>query len=443
MALLEALRSAYGDAGFALFESPSFGLVVGVDPVERHVMRSHEDLMRLARRRQELTRPAPRATFNGGFIGALGHDYVRHLEPRLKRGGYFAALEGLEGVVDGEFRLFLDGFTLDASGAPKFFAESKRGAANRRQLEEILAAHALLEPVTESRGEAVEISTAALRAHLGAEKFAAHVAQVREHIAAGDIFQAVISEAFEMEGAPDSLRLLHALYEVSDVPYRFHLTMADGSRFLGASPEMLVRCLGQDLETHPIAGTRPAGPTEADTERHARRLLSSEKERAEHLMLVDLARNDLGRVSMAGSVAVPEFMALKRFSNIQHLVSRVTGRLLDGLDPLEALAASFPAGTLTGAPKIRALEIISALEDLPRGPYGGTVAAYSLGGDLDSCIAIRSVRVQEGRAYLRAGAGIVADSIAEQEYLEVHNKLRSLRRALALAGAARPTAGAA
>jgi anthranilate synthase component 1 len=201
---------------------------------------------------------------------------------------------------------------------------------------------------------------------------------------------------------------------------------------MGASPEMLARLSGDELETHPIAGTRPRGATPEEEKRFEAQLKRSEKEKAEHLMLVDLARNDMGRVSEPGSVQVADFMELKRFAGVIHLVSRVVGKIKKAVPPMEALASFFPAGTLSGAPKVRAMQILSEIEPQSRGFYGGAVVIASFSGDLDSCIAIRSIQLEEGQAIVRAGAGIVADSRPESEYAEIQHKSRMARRALAL-----------
>jgi anthranilate synthase component 1 len=202
---------------------------------------------------------------------------------------------------------------------------------------------------------------------------------------------------------------------------------------LGSSPEMLVKVSGRKLEYRPIAGTRPRGADDSADQRLEQELRADEKERAEHVMLVDLGRNDLGRVSEYGSVEVRELMAVERYSHVMHLVSRLEGRLRPELDALDALAACFPAGTLTGAPKVRAMQIIEELEPVRRGLYGGAVLYADFAGNLDSCIAIRSMLVRRGRAYVQAGAGIVADSDPAREYDECRNKAEALLRAVKMA----------
>src|SRR5690606_670273 len=202
---------------------------------------------------------------------------------------------------------------------------------------------------------------------------------------------------------------------------------------VGASPEMLVRVEGKRLETHPIAGTRPRGETPEKDAQLAEEMAADEKERAEHVMLVDLGRNDLGRVARVGTVTVPQYMAIERYSHVMHLVSRVEGELIDGKDRLDALVATFPAGTLTGAPKIRAMQIVGALEPTRRGLYGGAVGYLDFAGNLDFCIAIRTVTMCDGRASVQAGAGIVADSKPAAEYEETRDKARAVLQALEMA----------
>jgi anthranilate synthase component 1 len=264
------------------------------------------------------------------------------------------------------------------------------------------------------------------------ERFEAMVREAKEHIAAGDIYQVVLSQRFETPFSADPFTAYRALRRVNPSPYMFFLRMG-GQAIVGASPEMLVRVEGDRVETHPIAGTRRRG-ADADEDRVlADELLADEKERAEHVMLVDLGRNDVGRVSRYGSVHVPTYMQIERYSHVMHLVSRVEGRLEEGRDRLDALAACFPAGTVSGAPKIRAMEIIAALEQRRRGVYAGAVGYLDFAGNLDFCIAIRTVVIEAGRAVVQAGAGIVADSVPAAEFQETRAKARAVLTALELA----------
>ena len=271
-----------------------------------------------------------------------------------------------------------------------------------------------------------------VRSNLTREAFEAHVRRAKEHIAAGDIYQVVLSQRFETDVRTDPFTVYRALRHVNPSPYMFFVRMG-GLSIVGSSPEMLVRVEGRRVETHPIAGTRPRGRSEEEDVRLGEELKRNEKERAEHVMLVDLGRNDVGRVCEYGSVRVPQFMALERFSHVMHLTSVVEGKLADDADRLDALVSCFPAGTVSGAPKVRAMEIIAALEPTRRGIYAGAVGYLDFAGNLDFCIAIRTIVVVDGRAYLQAGAGIVADSNPTAEFEETRDKARALVRALELA----------
>ena len=258
------------------------------------------------------------------------------------------------------------------------------------------------------------------------------VETAKEHIAAGDIFQVVLARRFSVPRRVEPIALYRALRMVNPSPYMFLLESPDVS-LVGASPEMLVRKQGRLIETRPIAGTRPRGMDAAGDKRLAEDLLADPKERAEHVMLVDLGRNDLGRVAMPGTVRVATFMEIERYSHVMHMVSSVEAELSAGMDGLDALLACFPAGTVSGAPKIRAMEIIDELEPQGRGPYAGAVGYLSYSGDVDTCIAIRTLVVEKNRTSVTAGAGIVADSRPEAEEKETENKAAALLTAVALA----------
>jgi anthranilate synthase component 1 len=264
------------------------------------------------------------------------------------------------------------------------------------------------------------------------EGFETHVRKAKEHIAAGDIYQVVLSQRFEADVAADPFTVYRALRHVNPSPYMYFIRMG-GVSVAGSSPEMLVRVEGSRVETHPIAGTRPRGKSAEEDLRLAEELKRNEKEKAEHVMLVDLGRNDIGRVSKYGSVRVPQFMGLERFSHVMHLTSIVEGQLAEDRDRLDALVSCFPAGTVSGAPKVRAMQIIQELEPDARGLYAGAVGYVDFAGNLDFCIAIRTVIMSKGKAYVQAGAGIVIDSNPAAEYEETHAKARALLKALDLA----------
>jgi anthranilate synthase component 1 len=270
------------------------------------------------------------------------------------------------------------------------------------------------------------------RPNMSRDQFEAAVRAAQEHIAAGDIYQVVLSQRFDAEVEAEPFTVYRALRHVNPSPYMFFVRMGHRS-ILGSSPEMLVRVEGTRVETHPIAGTRPRGRDEAEDIRLGEALKADEKERAEHVMLVDLGRNDIGRVSEYGTVRVPQFMGLERYSHVMHLVSIVEGRLAAGCDRLDALVSCFPAGTVSGAPKIRAMQIIADLERDRRGVYAGAIGYLDFAGNLDFCIAIRTIVMEGHTASVQAGAGIVMDSIPSAEYDESCDKAKALMRALELA----------
>ena len=279
----------------------------------------------------------------------------------------------------------------------------------------------------------------AVRAQTQKEEHLQRVRRAKEYIAAGDIFQVVLSQRWDFEPGVAPFDLYRALRTVNPSPYMFFLRFGDSSRastgihVLGSSPEMLIRITGRKLEYRPIAGTHPRGRDEAEDAALETRMRGDEKERAEHVMLVDLGRNDLGRVSEYGSVGVRDLMYVERYSHVMHLVSALEGKLRPELDAIDAFAACFPAGTLSGAPKVRAMQIIEELEPTRRGVYGGGVLYADFAGNLDSCITIRTLLMKGKKAYLQAGGGIVADSDPEYEFSETVNKSRAVLKAVDMA----------
>jgi anthranilate synthase component I len=285
-----------------------------------------------------------------------------------------------------------------------------------------------------SQGARREVGLPPVRSNVTEEAFEAGVGAIQERIAAGELYQAVLSQRFEADVQADPVTVYRALRHVNPSPYMYFMRMG-GLAIVGSSPEMLVRVEGRHVETHPIAGTRARGTSDEEDLRLAEELKRNEKERAEHVMLVDLGRNDLGRVCEYGTVRVPQYMALERYSHVMHLVSRVEGRLAEDRDHLDALVACFPAGTVSGAPKIRAMEVLSGLEPTTRGLYGGAIGYIDFAGNLDFCIAIRTITIRDGRAHIQAGAGIVADSNPAAEFEETRDKARALLHALQIAEA--------
>jgi len=284
------------------------------------------------------------------------------------------------------------------------------------------------------RHKAAKAGAEKLRVHARTrrEDFLRSVERSKEYIAAGDIFQVVLSQRLDFTPGVAPFDLYRALRQVNPSPYLYFLRLGD-THVLGSSPEMLVRVTGRRLEYRPIAGTHPRGQNDAEDLQLEQQMREDEKERAEHVMLVDLGRNDLGRVSEYGSVKVKDLMYVERYSHVMHLVSALEGTLRKDLDALDAFAACFPAGTLSGAPKVRAMQIIEELEPTRRGIYGGSVLYADFAGNLDSCIGIRTLLMQGNKAYLQAGAGIVADSDPEREYQESMSKAQALLRAVELA----------
>ena len=264
------------------------------------------------------------------------------------------------------------------------------------------------------------------------EDFEDAVRRAKEYIKAGDIFQVVLSQRFERKSNVRPLDVYRALRVVNPSPYMYYMDIGD-AQIAGSSPEILVRLEGDDVTLRPIAGTRPRGATDEEDEALWQDLISDEKEVAEHIMLVDLGRNDVGRVSEVGSVSLSEFMIPERYSHVMHIVSNVEGKLKPGLDAFDVLNACFPAGTVTGAPKIRAMEIIDELEPIRRGPYAGSVGYFGYSGNMDTCLTIRTIIIKDGKVSVQAGAGIVADSVPEREYEETRNKAMGMVKALEMA----------
>lgn len=266
------------------------------------------------------------------------------------------------------------------------------------------------------------------------EEFCAMVEAAKEHVRAGDIFQVVPSQRFDLPTSADDLSIYRELRNTNPSPY-LYLMRLPGFSIIGSSPEALVTVSDGTATTHPIAGTRPRGATPAEDRQHELDLLADEKERAEHLMLVDLGRNDLGRVCEAGSIEVTEFMQVRRYSHVMHLEASVVGRVAQGRTGLDVMLACFPAGTLSGAPKVRAMQIIDELEATRRGTYGGVVGYFDFAGNADAAIAIRTALLKDGVAHVQAGAGIVADSVPSSENVECQNKARAVLNAVARAEA--------
>src|SRR5437870_2620517 len=373
--------------------------------------------------------------FTGGAVGYLGYGAASWFEPVL---GDLGA--GVDGSDQAGFMLFDTVLAFDHVQHRILIIANARITADddldalyqfacakiaflERELERSLS------QTRRSHAKALNLTSSYTQ-----DGFEAHVKRAKEYIAAGDIYQVVLSQRFETGVDADPFTVYRALRHVNPSPYMYFIRMA-GVSVVGSSPEMLVRVEGSRVETHPIAGTRPRGRNKEEDMRLAEELKRNEKERAEHVMLVDLGRNDVGRVCEYGSVRVPQFMGLERFSHVMHLTSIVEGKLADDRDRLDALVSCFPAGTVSGAPKVRAMQIIKELEGSARGLYAGAVGYLDFAGNLDFCIAIRTVIMSRGKAYVQAGAGIVMDSNPTAEYEETRDKAKALLRALELAQA--------
>jgi anthranilate synthase component 1 len=388
-------------------------------------------LTALAAALAEVSGPAGPIPFTGGFVGFFGYDLARLLERLPDRppdpfGLPVAVLARFDQVV------VFDHARQRLLAIANEIEDEVTSSQARASLD---AMAGLLGAGAATRARALPEAPAAAPAapsRLGPDAYRAAVERAKEHIAAGDIFQVVLARRFRVPSAASPLALYRALRLINPSPYMVLLETPEAA-LVGASPEMLVRKTGERVETRPIAGTRPRGGGAESDRMLGMELLADPKERAEHVMLVDLGRNDLGRVSAAGSVRVASFMEIERYSHVMHLVSNVEGSLRPGATALDALLACFPAGTVSGAPKIRAMEIIDRLEPEARGPYAGAVGYVSFSGDLDTCITIRTLVVANGETSVTAGAGIVADSDPERERLETENKAAALLQAVGLA----------
>jgi anthranilate synthase component I len=366
---------------------------------------------------------------HGGAVGYLGYDAVREVEAIPDTGEddlglpdvvmlfprHVVALDHLRQVLT----VVTNVVTADVD--PEELAQRYDGAvaATDAVIERLAAGAPALRPVPPPARGLTDAD--AVPSNLPPGAYEAMVDTVKEHIRAGDTFQTVVSQRFALPTTAPAFDLYRVLRVINPSPYLYLLDLGD-AQIVGSSPEALVQVQDRRVETWPIAGTRPRGATPQEDREHERDLMADAKERAEHVMLVDLARNDLGRVCEIGTVKVDEMMHVERYSHVMHLVSSVTGRLRDGLGPVDVLRAVFPAGTVSGAPKVRAMEIIDDLEPTRRGPYAGAVGYVDFAGNLDTCITIRTVVLKDGTAYVQAGAGIVADSVPRSEEQETRNK---------------------
>jgi anthranilate synthase component 1 len=355
--------------------------------------------------------------FIGGAVGYVSYDAIRYWEhlPAIARDDLH--------FPDIELTLYDDGIIFDHRRQRTVYYHSSQDRS--KALEELSTSPIDLEPLTYTEPET----------NLSQEHFENEVVKAKEYIASGDILQVVLSKRYGFTVQGDLLRFYQSLRRINPSPYMYFLKMEE-RQIVGSSPEMLVRVDKGLVETYPIAGTRPRVADKRKNRALAKELLADPKERAEHVMLVDLARNDVGKVSEFGSVHVPQLMEVHEYSHVQHIVSRVVGTLKSGCDSYDALRAVFPAGTVSGAPKVRAMEIIEEAEPTVRGPYAGAVGYFSFNGNCDFAITIRTLIANGDQASIQVGAGIVADSVPEREWFETDHKARALMRALESSGEA-------
>jgi anthranilate synthase component 1 len=414
----------YGDANSVAVRGP-----IGA-PIDLSVDRPMFEFLRTHFSTSGVARSGELPPFIGGAIGYLGFNCSGWFEKSV-------AGAGSKSEPDAEFMFFrtvvafdhakqiISIISLSASAGDGGDEEGprKRNAEIRQKLETGSI------PLPRSR---TSKTVGSVTSNWTKEGFEDAVREIKELIRAGECYQVVLSQCFSRPTTADPVSIYRAMRSLNPSPYMFLLNFEDRS-VIGASPEMLVKCSGNDLEYRPIAGTRPRGKTSNEDAELADEMRVDQKEVAEHLMLVDLGRNDLGRVAEYGSVRVADLMGVEKYSHVQHLVSSLSARLRPGLDRFDALASCFPAGTVSGAPKVRAIEIIQAMEPDPRGIYAGAVGYFDYAGNMDTCIAIRTLVLKNGIASVQAGAGIVADSVPELEYEETVNKARALLKALEIA----------
>lgn len=371
--------------------------------------------------------------FYGGAVGFLGYEMARYFEELPPGPPDDLNLDDAVFVISDSLMIFdnvrhtIKVVACTFTGDTESIEASYAAACQKiEDMIEIISASASHKIAAATEGDVN------FQSNTTSQQYKEAIEKAKEYIVAGDIIQVVLSQRFETDCRSNPIDLYRALRFINPSPYLFFLKMNDLT-LIGSSPEVMVRKEDDSMELRPIAGTRPRGKTEQEDRTLSDELLSDEKERAEHVMLVDLGRNDLGRVAQAGSVQVNQFMMVEKYSHVMHLVSNVRAQLAKGKDAFDVLSATFPAGTLTGAPKVRAMQIINELEKVKRGPYGGAVGYCSFSGNMDFCITIRTMILKNGRIYVQAGAGIVYDSIPESEHQESLNKARGMLQAIRLA----------
>jgi len=374
--------------------------------------------------------------FCGGFVGYMGYDMVRFFEKIPDKNRDTLNMHDSIFMLTDTILIFdhVDHKIKIVSNAHIKSHPSRSYDEAARKIKRII--NKLREEARVSKRIAAfpeKKSALAVNSNFTKNEFEESVRRAKKYIRKGDVIQVVLSQRFEIKLEHASgLNIYRALRSINPSPYMYYIKVKD-AKIIGSSPELLVRCEDTHVETRPIAGTRRRGADDAEDKTLAGELLGDPKERAEHIMLVDLGRNDLGRVSKIGSIQIPEFMTIEKYSHVMHIVSSVTGKLDKDKECFDVIKATFPAGTVTGAPKIRAMEIIDELENVRRGIYAGCVGYFSFSGNLDTCITIRTIVMKKNKAYIQAGAGIVADSKPAKEYKETENKARAMIRAIEIA----------
>jgi len=371
--------------------------------------------------------------FYGGLVGYIGYEMVKHFERVPDRDKPSLGLSDMYFMMP-DIVLVFDNLKQSLKIVCPVHVEGSPEAAYREAGKKIDAAIEQLKAVPAASGALVSPSSREdfVSSFGPAEVFEDAVRKAKEYVRAGDVVQVVVSQRFERECDADPFNIYRALRVVNPSPYMYFIDTGE-ARIVGSSPEILVRLEGRRIVLRPIAGTRKRGLSEDEDRALEKELREDPKEVAEHIMLVDLGRNDVGRVAETGSVKVTELMSVERYSHVMHLVSNVEGTLREGLDAFDVFRSCFPAGTVTGAPKVRAMEIIDELEPVKRGPYAGAVGYFGYSGNTDTCITIRTIVVKDGKLYVQAGAGIVADSVPENEYRETVNKALGMMKAVDMA----------
>jgi anthranilate synthase component 1 len=372
--------------------------------------------------------------FTGGLVGYFGYDTVRFVEPRLAKSTPPDELDAPDILLlaSDEVAIFdnLSGTIMlvvhvDAAEAKAL----EKAEARLDELEALLAKPTPVLPPMNLKADG--LSEEAFVSSFGKQDYMAAVDKIKDYVLAGDVMQVVPSQRLSAPFTAEPINLYRALRRLNPSPYMYFLDL-DGIHIVGSSPEVLARLEDGQVTVRPIAGTRRRGQTEEEDQALEREMLADPKEIAEHLMLIDLGRNDVGRISQTGTVEVTEKMVVERYSHVMHITSNVVGTVNEGMGALEVLKATLPAGTLSGAPKIRAMEIIDELEPVKRGIYGGAVGYIGWSGNMDTAIAIRTAVIKDGQLHVQAGAGIVADSVPESEWEETMNKARAIMRAAAM-----------